>query len=299
VVKTVRNAALRIADEKTNVVPFARRAPDRDIAPPAANDDDRPAPAIPNPASRSRLLLVLIGSLALHALALAAITYESRPLDSIGVVSISVDIVLGTDEEAGLQQKPSDSETTPPASADSQPAESVKPGQAASEVHSPMPPPEQQDQAAPPQPQEKVAVLPPERPAPKPKPQIPDSAKQQQHDGRKARARAALPSTPASSGIGRGRSEADSNYRGLVAAHLARHKQFPAGARLGGNQGTAMVAFSIDGNGRVTEVKLVRGSGFASLDQETQAMVRRASPFPPPPSGQPISFTVPVTFHLR
>ena len=40
-------------------------------------------------------------------------------------------------------------------------------------------------------------------------------------------------------------------------------------------------------------------TGIASLDQESQAMVRRASPFPPPPGGRSVSITAPVSFHLR
>jgi len=109
---------------------------------------------------------------------------------------------------------------------------------------------------------------------------------------------AGAPATPAN-GVGRGRSDADSNYRGLVAAHLARYKRFPTDARSRGDQGVASVAFSLDTGGRVSSVALVRGSGVASLDQEVQAMVHRASPFPAPPSGRPMSFTVPVSFRLQ
>jgi TonB family protein len=108
----------------------------------------------------------------------------------------------------------------------------------------------------------------------------------------------AAPANPAS-GIGIGRAQSDTNYRGLVVAHLARYKQFPPDARSRGEQGSATVSFSLDGGGRVTRVALVRGSGFASLDHEAQAMVRRASPFPPPPDGHPASFTAPVSFRIQ
>ena len=52
---------------------------------------------------------------------------------------------------------------------------------------------------------------------------------------------------------------------------------------------------------RDTEIRarLARGSGIASIDQEVQTMVRRASPFPAPPSGRAQSFTVPVRFRLN
>jgi len=85
----------------------------------------------------------------------------------------------------------------------------------------------------------------------------------------------------------------------LVSAHLARYKQYPADARSRGDGGTATVAFSLSGSGGVTSVRLTRGSGVASIDQEVQAMVRRASPFPAPPDGRSTSFTVPVSFRLN
>jgi len=111
-------------------------------------------------------------------------------------------------------------------------------------------------------------------------------------------ARAAAPAHAANN-VGLGRSDNDSNYRGLVAAHLARYKQYPADARSRNEGGTAAVAFSLDGGGHVTSVRLARSSGVASIDQEVQAMVRRASPFPPPPNGRPQAFSVPINFSLR
>ena len=106
------------------------------------------------------------------------------------------------------------------------------------------------------------------------------------------------PSTAANN-VGVGRSSNDTNYRGLVSAHLARYKQYPADARSRGDGGTATVTFSLSGSGGVTSVRLTRGSGVASIDQEVQAMVRRASPFPAPPDGRSTSFTVPVSFRLN
>ncbi len=112
------------------------------------------------------------------------------------------------------------------------------------------------------------------------------------------RARPAAP-TRAANNVGPGRSDNDTNYRGIVAAHLARYKQYPADARSRGEHGTAAVAFSLDGGGRVTSVRLARSSGVASIDQEVQSMVHRASPFPAPPNGRPQAFSVPVNFSLR
>jgi outer membrane biosynthesis protein TonB len=45
--------------------------------------------------------------------------------------------------------------------------------------------------------------------------------------------------------IGRGRSDDDTNYRGIIAAHLARHKQFPAEARGRVDEGNPAVTFTV------------------------------------------------------
>jgi protein TonB len=84
-----------------------------------------------------------------------------------------------------------------------------------------------------------------------------------------------------------------SNYRVRVSTHLMHHRpRFKRGEA----PGIARVFFSIDARGRVTRVSLVQSSGSAHVDQEALAMVRRASPFPPPPNGRPINFTLPVRF---
>jgi periplasmic protein TonB len=147
------------------------------------------------------------------------------------------------------------------------------------------------------------------KPEPQPKPvqkrePKPERAAKPKQPGPRARTASTEPAgtgprASAASGVGPGQSHSDSNYRGLVAAHLARHKRYPADARSRGDQGTAVVSFAFDGGGRVTRVSLARGTGIASLDQEVQAMVHRASPFPAPPGGRGMSFTAPVTFRIQ
>jgi periplasmic protein TonB len=106
-------------------------------------------------------------------------------------------------------------------------------------------------------------------------------------------AKASTPSTAANS-VGIGRSDASTNYPGTVRAHLSRYQQ-----SLGSSQGTAIVSFTLGGNGAVGGVRLARASGVAAIDQEVQAMVRRASPFPPPPAGAMRSFTIPISFRVN
>lgn len=170
--------------------------------------------------------------------------------------------------------------------------------------------------STPPEPPAPIAVVPVPKPttAPpqaKPAPTKPEAARPRAFDKRQPEtrgptarsdrneSRTRAPAAPAAGGVGRGRSEANTNYRGIVAAHLARYKQFPPEARERGSQGSAVVTFALNGGGRVTSVSLARGTGVTALDQEAVAMVRRASPFPAPPDGRGVSFTVPVSFRLQ
>lgn len=285
-------AALPADADLSNVVPLRRGRSPVAGAELALRPQDRPAPLWAAPAGRRNLALFVGCSLLLHAALVFAFNHEPVPVASLGEISISVEVVLGSDTAAGLAQAPSESEAadsaasaepqTAPAATDSARLLETPPQAAAEAKPADIPAIST----------ERPRVSEPRKPAVKPVTQ----AKRGEGD---TRARSASLQSTASSGVGRGRSDADSNYNGLVAAHLARYKQFPADARGRGEQGSALVMFSLDGGGAVTSVKLMRGSGVASFDAETQAMVRRASPFPAPPSGRPMTFTVPVRFHLQ
>jgi len=48
--------------------------------------------------------------------------------------------------------------------------------------------------------------------------------------------------------------------------------------------------------------RILRSSGYVTLDQETIATLRRAEPFPTPPPNMPgdtFEFTLPVKFSIR
>ena len=87
-----------------------------------------------------------------------------------------------------------------------------------------------------------------------------------------------------------------------IALQVERHKGYPASARAGHQTGTAELAFTLDRTGKVLASRVVRTSGVAALDQETIDTVRRAQPFPPPPTNMPgetFDFTVPIRFNIR
>ncbi|WP_413206411.1 TonB family protein [Rhodospirillum sp. A1_3_36] len=84
-----------------------------------------------------------------------------------------------------------------------------------------------------------------------------------------------------------------------VKAALLRVKSYPQSARRRGQEGSPRVQFSLDGQGKVLAVDLVRSSGVDVLDQEAVKMVWRVVRFPPHPSGKPITVIVPIDFDLK
>jgi periplasmic protein TonB len=302
--------------------------------------DTRPAPP-PAPISRVRLAMVLTASLALHAGAVAAFRREAPPFASVGIESISVEIVLGTDRLAGLSMQPVVAESTVDAvAAKGEGPQLVKPETARSEVKAaetvkqakattvtelpPQPRAQSPTEAKPvvrqesvpvlasavastdaamprPRPDQPVAGKPPEARAVTAPPKRRTAVRQKKDKGEDTRTRESTNSmaSVASSGIGRGRSDAVSNYRGIIQAQLMRHLHFPPDAKRDGQEGTAIVRFVIEPSGKVTRATLVRGTGVASLDREALALVHRAAPFPPPPSPDGFRPTVPINFNIQ
>jgi len=271
---------------------------------------------------RIPLLAFATLSLMAHAGLLWALAREPTPLASIGEEVISIEIVVGATAPAGVAQTPGEQEVQAAAPEPQQAEAPREPKEQATEqpqsvqVAPEEKAPEQTEAAKPEQaPRQaldtEIALVPPPEatPAePKAQPQKPVQHTAPAREPRRIEAptkqqatrhaRASAPSSAANN-VGVGRSDNDTNYAGLVSAHLRRHQRYPADARSRQQQGSATMSFSLDGAGRVTSARLVKGSGIASIDQEVQDMVRRASPFPAPPSRHAVSFTVPVTFRLN
>jgi TolA protein len=81
-------------------------------------------------------------------------------------------------------------------------------------------------------------------------------------------------------------------YAALVQARVAANK--PAASS---SAGRVVVAFGVSGRGSLTYARVSRSSGQSGLDQVALAAVRRSGPFPPPPGGQPQTFSFPFTFN--
>lgn len=91
-------------------------------------------------------------------------------------------------------------------------------------------------------------------------------------------------------------------WYGSIAMQIERNKSYPPSAQRRGEKGVVELAFAIDRDGHVLSSEVVKSSGYAALDQETLATVRRAQPFPLPPAGMDgdrFNFNVPVKFDIR
>lgn len=179
--------------------------------------------------------------------------------------------------------------------------EDAAPGPAQQKTEEPPPvPPVSEPKAeenveAPPAPVPPVVALPPPQPEiPKPavipKPPTPTHV-------RPAPAATTAPPRPHAATAGDAKA-----WYGAIMTRIQKSKSYPPAAQSRGEKGVVQLAFSIDREGRVVASRIARSSGFAALDQETIATVRRAQPFPPAPhdlSGAKFDFTVPVEFNIR
>lgn len=91
-------------------------------------------------------------------------------------------------------------------------------------------------------------------------------------------------------------------YAQAIAAILRRNLRYPPAARAMGVEGEALVRFSIARDGTIAAAELLRGAGFALLDHEAMALLRRVSPLPHLPAevvGETALVQVPIRFTLR
>jgi len=107
-------------------------------------------------------------------------------------------------------------------------------------------------------------------------------------------------SADASSGGGMPGATAD--YLAMLQAWLEKHKEYPRRAQLRRQEGTALLYFVMDREGRVIEYRLQQSSGHDLLDREVAAMIERAQPLPKIPEEMDrarLELVVPVQFFLR
>jgi len=92
------------------------------------------------------------------------------------------------------------------------------------------------------------------------------------------------------------------DYYSHLRAWLEKHKRYPRPAQLRRQEGTVLLRFIIDQQGRVLSYRLEESSGYRLLDKEVEEMIQRASPLPAIPDEiqqAQLELVVPVAFFLR
>ncbi|KAA8679512.1 energy transducer TonB family protein [Vibrio gigantis] len=89
------------------------------------------------------------------------------------------------------------------------------------------------------------------------------------------------------------------NWQQALHAHLEREKRYPRKAKRMKKKGMPVIKFTMDRQGNVVDVVLVKSSGTLSLDNEAVDLVYRAQPLIKPPTsiaGTRLSLTLPINF---
>lgn len=109
-------------------------------------------------------------------------------------------------------------------------------------------------------------------------------------------------STPARQSDSGGTVAEEKHYMQVLLNHLNRYKRYPDSARRMRREGVVTVTFTVSEKGQVSDVRVAPGSGFAPLDDEVKAMLKRAMPLPAIPSDigkDSFTMTLPVAFSLQ
>jgi protein TonB len=99
-----------------------------------------------------------------------------------------------------------------------------------------------------------------------------------------------------------GEKDSLSAYIAMIQKQLNRYKKYPSVAKAKRQEGVSMIGFKVNRQGTISDIRLIRSSGFQELDEETLALLRRISSFPPLPpevERERLDLIVPVKFSLR
>jgi protein TonB len=96
--------------------------------------------------------------------------------------------------------------------------------------------------------------------------------------------------------------KAEASYLAELQRAIARHQRFPDDARKRRKTGVTTLAFVVQGDGRIRQVRVAKSSGDASLDEAAVQALQRLNRFKPIPAvigRQEWSMRVPIRFDLR
>jgi len=87
-------------------------------------------------------------------------------------------------------------------------------------------------------------------------------------------------------------------WKKAVVKAVAKKQKYPRSAIAREIEGKAKVRLVVAADGSITSHEVVEPTGEAVLDKEIPKLVKRLNPFPALPSGQGISFTLPLSWSL-
>lgn len=95
---------------------------------------------------------------------------------------------------------------------------------------------------------------------------------------------------------------AQDHYFRVLRDWLDRHKDYPRIAQRRGEEGTVVLAFTLNRHGMVLEHAILRSSGHSILDNTVEHLIRRAQPLPaipPEMNVELLQVVVPIEFRLE
>jgi protein TonB len=263
---------------------------------------DRPGGPVRTPA---RIVAgAIIGALALHGVVAAALFALAGPRGgAIDEAAITIFIEPGAPPVATATERTPAPQPEPPqpepetAVAPPQPAlqESIPPPEPMEPLAPPdfsqPPPPQPPPRVEPPKPPPPVQKVEPKRAPPTPAPAA-RTAPASPAPG--SAPTAAAPSAP-SAGPPAAAPSVAPGWNALLAAWLAAHRRYPEEARKRSEEGDVTIRFTVASDGRVSDVAVVKGSGYGALDNSALSMLQGAT-LPAP--GVEATRTVRIRFRL-
>ncbi|WP_166266882.1 energy transducer TonB [Marinobacter caseinilyticus] len=145
------------------------------------------------------------------------------------------------------------------------------------------------------------AVVEPSAPSPTTKSTLAEAPSLAQPNQTPALATAIAPETAQAGPALADRDRAHARYQADLRAHIYPNLRYPVMAKRQRQQGEVLVVFTVEPDGRVSDVRLAQASPFPLLNREALDVIERATPLPPlPPAlhGENNEWLVPITFSL-
>ena len=92
------------------------------------------------------------------------------------------------------------------------------------------------------------------------------------------------------------------SFHGKIWQRVAKVKYYPRMARKRGFEGKPIVAFTLESNGELVDLKLIEASNYDLLNKAALETIRRGIPYPPIPEPlgkNSISFNLPISYVLE